>query len=302
MDADRGPVFYTVSAANVRPVLEREAPRCLSCHDSYSELGGGVPRFLFESTYDVDHGSLIPDAVARETAQDTPIAQRWGGWYVTGDDGGALHLGNIQPPAANTAVALTKVKRGSLATLDPLLDTSAYLRKTSDIVALLVLEHQVSVHNQITRANYKTRMLLDRELPGSDAGSMHWAQLPPALQTRMTSMLRPLVDGLMMTQARGLPARVVGGNGYSDWFQAQGPKDARGRSLRELDLRSKVFRYPLSYLIYSDGFDALPPLVREHVYASLAHALPASPDGQAAFDILQATKPEFARSLTSQHD
>ncbi len=87
-------------------------------------MGGGVPRFLFESTYDVRHGKLIPDAVARETTDETPIAERWGGWYVTGQDGGTLHLGNIQPPATNSPIAFGQVRRGSLTSLDSLLDTS----------------------------------------------------------------------------------------------------------------------------------------------------------------------------------
>jgi hypothetical protein len=302
MDADRGPVFYTLSAAESRPHLKREALRCLTCHDSYSELGGGVPRFLFESTYEVQHGKLIPDAVARETADETPLAERWGGWYVTGQDGGAQHLGNIQPPAANSPVALDKVRRGSLASLDSLLDTSAYLRNTSDIVALLVLEHQVTVHNLIIRANFKSRMLLARLLPTGDAATLHWAQLPPTVQARLEQLLGPLVDGLALRNAAPLPDEVAGSNGYAAWFQAQGPKDSQGRSLRALDLRSRVFRYPLSFLIYSEGFDALPLLVRERLYEKLAHNLHATPDGQTAFDILLATKPEFAQEVKTLRD
>jgi hypothetical protein len=302
MDADRGPVFYTIAAADTRPHLERQALRCLTCHDSYSEMGGGVPRFLFESTYAVDRGKLIPDAVARETADETPIAERWGGWYVTGQDGGAVHLGNIQPPGTPAPVAFDKVRRGSLASLDSLLDTSPYLRKTSDIVALLVLEHQVTVHNLIIRANYKSRMLLSRFSPKADVAGLHWAQLPAALQSRLDQLLAPVVDGLMLRDAAPLPDKVGGSNGYAAWFQAQGPKDPQGRSLRELDLHSRVFRYPLSFLIYSEGFDALPLFVREHLYEQLAHKLRATAEGQSAFDILKATKPEFAQDLRTLRD
>jgi hypothetical protein len=310
MDADRGPVFYTLSAADSTPQLVRETLRCLTCHDTFAEMGGGVPHFLFESTYDVQGSNLIPDAVARETTDETPIAQRWGGWYVTGKDGGAFHLGNIQPPATRTPVRIDKVRRGSLATLESLFDTSAYLRNTSDIVALLVLEHQVTVHNEIIHANYKSRMLVDRLQPGSDAATMHWTQLTPQLQSRFELMLRPLVDALLMANAAPLPRRVAGGNGYAERFQARGPTDTEGRSLRQLDLSKHVFRYPLSFLIYSEGFDALPLFVREHVYAKLAQILrqpdPGAPyssrsaaDRQAAFDILVATKPDFAREVST---
>lgn len=313
MDADRGPVFYTLSAADPHPRLEREVLRCLTCHDSYSEMGGGVPRFLFESTFDVDHGKLIPDAVSRETSDATPIAQRWGGWYVTGQDGGAVHLGNIQTPPTDTPIELSRVRRSSVASLASLFDTSPYLRSTSDIVALLVLEHQTSLHNQIIRANYKSRAMLERALPGSDAATLHWSQLPPQLQGRLDQLLRPLVEALLMGDAAPLPDKVVGSNGYATWFQNQGPKDSQGRSLHKLDLSTRVFRYPLSYLIYSAGFDALPPFVREHVYQGLARILqardPGTPygsrsaaDREAAYQILFATKPEFARQMAAQRD
>jgi hypothetical protein len=310
MDADRGPVFYTLSAADSSPQPARETLRCLTCHDTFAEMGGGVPHFLFESTYDVQGNSLIPDAVARETTDETPIAQRWGGWYVTGKDGGAFNLGNIQPPATRTPVNLDRIRHGSVATLDSLLETSAYLRNTSDIVALLILEHQVTVHNEIIHANYKSRVLVERLQPGSDVATIHWAQLTPQLQNRFELMLRPLVDALLMANAAPLPRPVAGGNGYAERFEARGPRDTEGRSLRQLDLNKRVFRYPLSFLIYSEGFDALPLFVREHVYAKLAQLLrqpdPGAPysnrstaDRQSAFDILVATKPEFAREVSS---
>ncbi len=173
-------------------------------------------------------------------------------------------------------------------------------------MALLVLEHQVTVHNEIIHANYKSRFLLSKEQPAADAATLHWTQLPAPLQTRLELMLRPLVDALLMRRAAPLTGNVVGNTGYAAWFQSQGVADARGRSLRQLDLNSRVFRYPLSFLIYSEGFDALPLFAREHVYAKLAQILRAADprsaslncsaaDRQAAFEILLATKPEFAR-------
>ncbi len=313
MDADRGPVFYTLSAFDAKPDVARETLRCLTCHDTFGEMGGGVPNFLFESTYDRAGPNLIPDAIARETTDETPISQRWGGWYVTGQDGGALHLGNIQPPLSNSPVKLDRLRRGSLPSLATLLDTAPYLRTTSDIVALLVLEHQVTVHNAIIHANFKSRMLLDRERPDSDPATVHWAQLAPPVQLRLQLMLRPLVDALLLAHAAPLPQKIQGSNGYAAWFQGLGAKDERGRSLRQLDLQTRVFRYPLSFLIYSEGFDALPLCAREHVYAQLAQMLrepdPGAPyssrsaqDRNAAFEILVATKPEFARAVATFGD
>ena len=205
-------------------------------------------------------------------------------------------------------VNLDKVRRGSLQSLDSLLDTTPYLRATSDIVALLVLEHQVTVHNEIIHANFKSRMMLNKEQPDSDGCELHWSQLTATAQARLHLMLRPLVDALLMARAAPLPAKVAGSNGYAAWFQSQGVTDQQGRSLRQLDLDTRVFRYPLSFLIYSEGFDALPLFAREHIYATLAQILRAprpgsslqqslSADRKAAFDILVATKPDFARAV-----
>jgi hypothetical protein len=140
-------------------------------------------------------------------------------------------------------------------------------------------------------------MLRARFFPTGDAATLHGAQLPATVQARLEQLLGPVVDGPLLRNAAPLPDKVVGSNGYADWFQAQGPKDSQGRSLRELDLHSRVFRYPLSLLIYSEGFDALPPFVREHLYEKLAQDLRATPDGQTAFAILVATKPEFAQDV-----
>jgi len=312
MDADRGAVLYGLAATDATPHVRREALRCLTCHDSFAEMGGGVPHFLFESTYGVQGPTLLPDGVARETTDETPIAERWGGWYVTGKDGGAFNLANIQTPLTNAPVPVKEVRRGSLSSLTALFDTSHYLRGTSDIVALLVLEHQVTVHNQIIHTNYKARLVLDQQQPGDDPDSLNWSQLSPRLQQRFEPMVRPLVDALLMANAAPLPRKVVASNGFVDSFEARGPGDGRGRSLRQLDLDSRVFRYPLSFLIYSEGFDALPLFVRQHVYERLAQLLqapdPGAPynthsaaDRQAAFEILVATKPEFARLVGPRH-
>src|SRR5262249_48648732 len=152
MDSDRGPVFYTLTVRDGAPHMEREVLRCLACHDSSGEKGGGVPQFLFLSSYAIRDARVIFDGVASLTTDATPMAERWGGWYVTGNDGGMPHLGNIPEPANRQPLRLDHAYRGSLPSLSTLFDTTPYLSDKSDIVALLVLEHQVDVHNLIIRA------------------------------------------------------------------------------------------------------------------------------------------------------
>ena len=315
MDADRGPVFYTLANTDSSAAhLQRETLRCLTCHDSFSESGGGVPYFLFDSMYNIEGKQILPDVIARDTSDATPIAERWGGWYVTGDDNGAFHLGNILAPPERAPMNRARAYRGSLQSLSGIFDTAPYPTDKSDIVALLVLEHQVSVHNYIIHANYKSRALLAKQRPDALAGDgtggtpVHWRDLSAQVQSRLAGTLESLVRGMLMADAAALPRPVTGNSGYAEQFAARGPHDAAGRSLRELDLNTRVFRYPMSFLIYTESFDRLPLCVKEHVYQrfveiltgrdhSVAYARLASAERRAVLQILQATKPDFARAL-----
>jgi hypothetical protein len=117
MDSERGAVFYSLpNQRGAEPVMQRETNRCLSCHDTFSMTGGGVPRFLFLSAPVDAEGLLLPREISIDTDDRTPLARRWGGWYVTGQVGHA-HRGNA----------------------DLQLDTHPYLSDHSDVVALLVL-------------------------------------------------------------------------------------------------------------------------------------------------------------------
>jgi hypothetical protein len=108
-------------------------------------------------------------------------------------------------------------------------------------------------------------------------------------------------QALLMEGVVDLTEPVIGSSGYDVWFAKQGPRDAQGRSLRDLDLRDRVFSYPLSYLLYSEGFDSLPPYMRDYIYTRIEKAA-ASEAGDVALrarrreaaEILAATKPEFA--------
>jgi hypothetical protein len=310
MDSVLGPVFYTLPNTDpARTRFDRETLRCLTCHDTFSLMGGGVPRFLFMSSPVTVSGEPLTSDISIETTDSTPIEERWGGWYVTGKPDHLVHLGNIQasdPVKSPTTFANLKVSRpGTLEKLDGLFDTRPYLTNHSDVVALLVLEHQVYIENLIARANFKARTLVARENDGQVNDSLTWAQLPPKAQPIVKAMLEPLVKALLLVDAAPLPGRITGNSGFDSWFQAQGPRDRQGRSLRELDLKTRLFRYPLSYMVYSAGFDGLPAYAREYVYRRLADVLSgrdrsasyarlSDADRATLLEILTQTKPAFA--------
>jgi hypothetical protein len=136
-----------------------------------------------------------------------------------------------------------------------------------------------------------------------------------------------LVSTMLFVGATRFTSPISGNSGFTKRFESRGPRDAKGRSLRDLDLKSRLFKYPVSYLIYTPSFDALPDYVRGYIYGRLADYLtgrdesagrietdPAdvgetaqaagdtappisAADRKATLDILVATKPAFARYL-----
>lgn len=305
VDSVMGPVFYTLDNRN--PVatarLERETLRCLNCHDSFSLSGGGVPHFLMVSTNAGVEGDRAQRGASIDTTDATPMKDRWGGWYVTGHGGNQPHLGNIVIRSQEDLDRIDSLRKPDIDTLKGLFDTEPYITDKSDVVALVVLAHQVTIHNLITRANYKTRRFVGRETQDPNP---QWEDFSPKTQKAVKAILEPLVRGLLNVDAATFTGPMTGNSGYDAWFQKQGPKDSRGRSLREFDLKTRVFKYPLSYLIYSDGFKGLPDYAKRYVYTRLAEILRgqdrspvfaglSATDRQSIVEILTATEPAFAK-------
>jgi hypothetical protein len=236
-----------------------------------------------------------------------PLRERWAGWYVTGRHGDQVHLGNILTRnAADFVDPPETVRHGNLDTLAGLFDTHPYPTDKSDIVALLVLEHQIGVQNLIVRANFKSRTMLARE-PNA-AAERTWDALSPRMQRMLRPMLEDLVHAMLFADAAEITSPITSSSGFDAAFEARGPRDRRGRSLRDLQLNGRLFRYPLSYLVYSPAFDALPDSARDYIYGRFVEILRgnagadafttlASTDRRALLDILAATKPEFGRRV-----
>lgn len=291
MDPNLGPIFYTLAQDESREVrFERQMEECLRCHDSYSLTGGGVPRYILGSGFTDRAGNQVTHEGWILVDDRTPLDFRWGGWYVTGRHGEETHMGNwvIQDPEELREMDLTRT--GNVTDLGTLIDTDPYLGKHSDIVALMVIDHQTHVQNVITRVNWETRTLLD-----GNAGDP-----APGILERAGAIAEPLVEALLMVGVPELTDEITGTSGFAESFQAKGPYDTGGRTLRELDLSERLFRYPCSYLIYSEAFGALPDVTRQYVYERLGAILSGedqspgfahlSPDDRGAiFGILQGT-------------
>ncbi len=317
LDPNLGPVFYLLDndvaspSAPKRATFARGFTRCLSCHDSYSLSGGGVPRFIVGSGYTGPAGNLVSHEGWILVDDSTPLEDRWGGWYVTGHSGDQKHLGNVLIRNQQDFDRLDELRRGNLDTLEGLFDTKRYLTDKSDIVALLVLEHQVNAQNAIARANFDVRTAIDRERGANhakDGYELGAEQLSAETRKTVDDAVEPLVRTLLFADETRLTAPISGEPRFVEQFMSRAIKDPGGRSLRDLDMQTRMFRYPLSYVVYSPAFDALPRVAREAVYrrfVALLRGTQSDPavarlsreERVAILEILAATKTEFAAAL-----
>jgi hypothetical protein len=294
VDPRLGAVFYTLAQRpDERP--RRQTHACLQCHDSRG-LTLGVPGHVVRSVYPAGDGLPQFHRGTHKIDYRSPFEERWGGWYVTGRHGDMKHLGNVVLPDAKDADLQEAASKGwNLDVLPPRVEASAYLTRTSDIVALMVLEHQAYVHNLLTRANHESRVA---ELQSADINRLlntPGAGLTEGSRSRVRSACEPLVEALFFSEEPVLPSPVQGGPFAKD-FEARGPFDRRGRSLRHFDLHKRLFRYPLSYLVYSKAFAGLPTSARDYVARRFDEIL-SGKDASAAFKHLSAEDRRVVREI-----
>jgi hypothetical protein len=246
----------------------------------------GVPGHLVRSFVTDESGAVDIVTGVSQVNHRTPLADRWGGWYVSGEHGNQVHRGNLIGKAAFERQGTEPNYLGNVTNLTQFFDSSRYPSAQSDIVALMVLEHQTHLHNFITRLNYAATLALEQY------GHVNY----------LKSATQAFLRYLLFTEEIPLTAPIQGSTEYADWFVQQAPKDRQGRSLRDFDLQTRLFKHPCSYLIYSDAFDSLPDEMKALIYQRLWDILTGkdtSPDfkslaadnRRAVLQILLETKP-----------
>jgi hypothetical protein len=287
-DPTQGAIFYLLDEHKVEhPAFQRAELDCTQCHIAAGTRG--VPGVLLRSVYPTVAGTLVAGAKSFITDQESPIAERWGGWYLTNAVAGAGGMGNAAVP--KRADSSEETAGAPLAPLAPQFDAANYLSASSDVVAHLVLAHQTQMHNLITLTNYKTRLALYVQGgQGSGISAGAW----PASDAARLQIERPaeqLLKYLLFVNEAPLPEfdgrSVIGNSPFARSFSERGVRDPKGRSLRDFDLSTRVFRYPCSYLIYSEAFDHLPEPAKGYVYHRLLDIL-SGQDTSADFSRLSA--------------
>ena len=288
LDPEQGMIFYGLARQFGAATLRRMDATCLTCHVSPSTLG--VPGIAV--------GSIVPQADGSPSVADalttdhrTPLAKRWGGWYVTGTHGSVRHRGNAFAAPATSAVAVGPASL-NVETLASRLDLSRYPAPHSDIAALLVLDHQAHMTNLLTRLGWEARIALDES--------------PERAERQLAGIVQEMVDYMLFVDEAPLESPIRGRSGFAERFAARGRRDSRGRSLQDLDLSVRLFRYPCSYMIHSAAFDRLPAIAKEAVYQRMWAVLSgddrsaryrhlSAEDRRAILEILGDTKPDWAR-------
>ena len=254
-DPKLGAVFYTLDqTATEKPRFVRN-DQCLECHASSKTMG--VPGHLVRSFATDESGVVDLSTGISLVNHRTPLAERWGGWYVSGTHGAQTHRGNLMGKEEFARQEREPNFHGNVTKLEPFFDPAPYPAASSDIVALMVLEHQLHLHNFLTRLYYESTIALRQY------GHVRYVK----------SAMEGFVKYLLFAEEAPLTARIEGVSSFAREFPAAGPRDSQGRSLREFDLQTRMFKYPCSYLIYSDAFAALPKELKTTIYQRLLEIL-----------------------------
>ena len=306
VDEAIGTAFYTLGQADEeRPAPQRQTESCLLCHSSSANQG--IPGHLVRSVFVDRRGDPQLASGTFRTDHASPFAERWGGWYVTGTSGRQMHLGNLICEGSGRPEAESNAQGVNVTDLKDRFTASFYPTPHSDIVALMVLEHQVGMLNRLARAGLETRMALRYDAEMRKALEMPEGERLDSTKSRINSVCEAVVRYMLFQDEARLTDRVAGTSTFAADFAARGRRDAKGRSLRDFDLETRLFRHPCSYLIESRAFDALPAEAKEVVYQRLWDVLQdkaawkdaprlAAEDRAAILEILRETKPDLPDS------
>ena len=237
-DAAMGSIFYTVREEQAQQATFGRDQQCLRCHLSWDTLG--VPGLSILTTF--PRKSEMDYANGGSVDHYRPIAERWGGWYVTGKRVPGPHMGNYPLILPKGIEAPPKPR----ASLEGMFDLDGYLTPYSDVVALMVLEHQAHFSNLVTRAVWETKL-------GETMGIAEAADA--------------LADYVLYVDEAKLPTGgIEGSSGFTEKFSARG-------ELYELDLKTRLQKYPLSYMIFSPAFTSLPDAPKNLVMGKINRVL-----------------------------
>lgn len=272
VDPVLGPIFYLLDpyVPQDKPLHFERDQSCLSCHGG--PFTPEVPGVLVRSVFPDSEGHPIMSQGSTVVDTTTPFSDRWGGWYVTGRHGDSLHRGNVIAFENPDQSCDMDFKAGANATsLAKYFDTSPYPRKTSDIVALMVLEHQTSVQNVLTKAAHTALRAMHMQTSLQREMGETVQNEPVGTARRIIDhCTEDVIDALLFKDEAALPdGGLEGDPAFQAAFSKNAPQSKDGRSLKDFQLLSRLFKYRCSYMIHSLTFEHLPPALKNTVLQRL---------------------------------
>lgn len=152
-------------------------------------------------------------------------------------------------------------------------DPADYVTPYSDPVAHLVLAHQTQLHNAIAKAGIEARAALAYRTEMTRIFGAPSAELEASVKRRIEGPAERLASQLLMLDEAPLPGPLVSSSGFASDFEHPDKRASDGPNLRELDLKTRVFRYPCSFLVQSEAFATLPRQTSTIVVRRMREAL-----------------------------
>lgn len=256
VDREYGAMFYTVEQARTeQPEIKRDRGECMSCHANPRTQR--VPGFLVRSVIPLSDGQPDFRLGTLTTDHRTEFRDRFGGWYVTGSHGKMRHRGNVFLQG-DSDDSIDREAGANLMRLPPRVRADAYLEPGSDLVALMLLEHQTQMHNLVTRASYTTRQSLHQQEAMNEILDRPTGYRSESVTRRIHRAAEELLKYLFFYDEYPISSEIKGSSSFAVEFSSNATRDSKGRSLKDLDLERRLFRYPCSYLVYSESFLSLP--------------------------------------------
>lgn len=241
--------------------IERSG-KCMNCH--VNEDTRNVPGLVVKSVIAGPNGGSLMAFRKEQSGHGVPYTERFGGWYVTGTHGITGHWGNVS--GDYNAGQLEKIPQDPATGFDP----SRYPLPTSDILPQLIHEHQAGFDNRVIEAVYQTRELL--------------AANPKSTAARLDKIAQELTRYILFADEAPLPAPVEGDPAFKAAFLRNRRVVADTASLKDLDLKTRLFTHRCSYMIYTPLFQNLDPTLKQRIYRRMAAALDtARPDPEYAY-------------------
>lgn len=255
IDPEAGGIFYIFDIPRGEsPIRVERSTRCMNCHASDDTRR--VPGLTLKSVVPGPNGGTLKSFRSGLLGHEVPFEERFGGWYVTGAGAITNHYGNVTGSLYQGKLTKYPLQLGAY-------PADRYPMPASDILPQLVMEHQAGFVDRAIEATYRTRTAL------SVGGGKLNADGSKELEDQAVQLTRYL---LFADEAR-LPASVEGDPAFKSDFLRTRRVSKGGASLKDFDLKSRLFKHRCSYMIYSSVFQGMPVEMKLRVYAKLSAAL-----------------------------